>query len=84
MRNLLTIFLLFAAAPAFAAESITLALPPSEVAALQRALDRQPMSQIPPPGFWPLQMKINHALAADPVAKRAFQSAFESTGKHGR
>ena len=83
-RFLIAAFWLLSA-PAFAQTAdVTLKLTPAEVVAIVRSMDRQPISQIPPPGFWSLQIKINRALAADPVAKRAVQSAFESAGKHGR
>ncbi|WP_354097642.1 hypothetical protein [Bradyrhizobium sp. S3.2.12] len=79
------ILLLFAApAAAQDAANITVNLAPAEVAAIQRSLDRHPISQTPPPGFWSLQTKINQALAANPEAQRAFQSAFESARSHGR
>lgn len=85
MKHTLAVMLLLVSAPALAQDAtITLMFTPAEVNALQRSLDRQPMSQTPPSGFWPLQTKINQALAANPEALRAFQSAFESARSHGR
>ncbi|MCP2125789.1 hypothetical protein [Bradyrhizobium ottawaense] len=77
MVRLLTIFALFAASSASAedATNITLRLTPAEVIALQRSLDRQPISQTPPPGFWSLQVKLSQAVEGNPEAKRAVEAA---------
>jgi hypothetical protein len=73
-RAFAIIIALLAAAPAFAQEAanITLTLTPSEVIAIVRSMDRQPLAQTPPVGFWPVQVKIAEALAANHEAKRAF------------
>ncbi|WP_038970248.1 hypothetical protein [Bradyrhizobium genomosp. III] len=77
MIRILTIFALFAASSASAedAANITLRLTPAEVIALQRSLDRQPISQTPPAGFWSLQVKLSHAVEGSPETKRAVQAA---------
>jgi hypothetical protein len=75
----LAIAIWLAAAPAFAKDAaditLTLTLTPAEVIALQRALDRQPLSQQPPPGFWPLQVKLSQAVERSPEVKRAVEAA---------
>ncbi|MBB4378223.1 hypothetical protein [Bradyrhizobium sp. SBR1B] len=77
MRQFLTICALLLSAPAFAQDnaSMNLALTPAEAVALQRSLDRQPLSQKPAPGFWSLQIKLRQAVEANPEARRAVEAA---------
>jgi hypothetical protein len=60
-----------------AAEPVTLHLTSTEIVAIVRSLDRQPISQIPPNGFWDAQIKIKQALEANPQAWREVKSALE-------
>jgi hypothetical protein len=58
------------AASAFA-QNVNVSLNPAEVVAIMRSMDRQPISEIPPTGFWDVQIKIKQALEANPDALRA-------------
>jgi hypothetical protein len=58
----------FAASPDVA---LHLTLSPAEVVAIMRSMDRQPISETPPDGFWDVQVKIKQALEANPDALRA-------------
>lgn len=75
----LFVFALFATGPALAdsADEITLRLSPQEVVAIQRSLDRQPLSLRPPTGHWPIQVKIIEALRANPAARRAVDAEWK-------
>lgn len=70
---LLAVVLLFAGlAPAAGADiTISISLYPAEVVALQKTLDRQPISEVPPPGFWSLQARFANAVDSDPAMKAA-------------
>jgi hypothetical protein len=65
------------AASAFAQDvpDITLKLTPAQAAEIMRLVDRQPLSEAPPPAFFDLQTKLGAALEANPAAMRAFRSA---------
>jgi hypothetical protein len=56
---------------------VVLSLTATEIAAVVLSLDRQPISQNPPDGFWDAQSKILQALEANPEAWREVKSALE-------
>jgi hypothetical protein len=64
------------AAHAFA-QSINVALAPQEVVAIVQSMDRQPLSEAPPAGFWDAEGKILEALKANPEAWRKVRAALE-------
>ncbi|OAF17857.1 hypothetical protein AXW67_06975 [Bradyrhizobium neotropicale] len=53
------------------AQDVTLTLTPQEVLAIIRSMDRQPISETPPAGYWSVQEKIVTALR-DPRARAEF------------
>lgn len=67
LRSIATTGLLIAGlAPAQADERIVLGLSPAEVVAIVRAMDRWPISERTPPGFFEVQIKIGRALDQHP------------------
>ncbi|PJG56624.1 hypothetical protein CVM73_03485 [Bradyrhizobium forestalis] len=66
-RSIATTGLLIAGfAPALADEPIVLGLTPAEAVAIVRAMDRWPISERTPPGFFEVQIKIGRALDQNP------------------
>lgn len=79
MKRLALIFFwwLSATASAFAADPLmTMTLTPQEMAAVIKSMDRQPISETPPAGFWNVQAKITGALDANPAGRAAVTRMF--------
>jgi hypothetical protein len=74
-KSIIAVFLL-AATPA-AAQNINLTLKPEELVAIVRSMDRQPISEPPPAGFWDAQAKVLQALQANPEAWREVRAALD-------
>jgi hypothetical protein len=46
---------------------INLSLTPAEIVAIAKAMDRWPLAETPPDGWWSLQQKIKQAAEVNPA-----------------